>query len=134
MKQMQDRQKAEKPYGRITTEQYYSLTPMGKELHDYWMKFKPKMYEEMYQNGTLWKILKSEDSRLDEMVIELMQNGLDEPGAKEVARSEIYYGTEETAEDDEEETEQDRLNREMWEAYTETMDYLQNLRQNPKEH
>ena len=45
--EFKDRKAAEKPYGRITVEQYQHLTPMGKELHDYWRKFKKKMYKEM---------------------------------------------------------------------------------------
>ena len=62
---------------------------MGRELHDYWMNHKSKMYEELHQNGTLWEILNSESQRLHEMVIELTQQiGL--AGAMEMARSEIY--------------------------------------------
>ena len=74
----------------ITMEQYHSLSPMGVELHRYWMNFKPEMYKEMAQAGTLWEVLQSEDNRLFEMVCELMQNGLAEDQAKEVARAEIY--------------------------------------------
>ena len=72
----------------ITDKQYWDLTPMGRELHDHWMNNKPKMYQELHQNGTLWKILDSESQRLDEMVIELTQQiGL--AGAMEMARAEI---------------------------------------------
>ena len=74
----------------ITMEQYDSLTPIGREIHRYWKDFKPKMYREMYANGTLWEILSSEDKRLFEMIIDLMQQGLAEDQAKEIARSEIY--------------------------------------------
>ena len=74
----------------ITMEQYNSLPPMGKELHSYWSKWKPKMYKEMAADGTLWPTLESEGNRLNEMVIELMQNGLAEDQAKEIARAEIY--------------------------------------------
>lgn len=74
----------------ITKEQYYSLSPMGVELHDYWMKWKPEMYREMAQAGTLWPTLQSEDNRLDEMVIDLIHSGLAEDQAKEIARAEIY--------------------------------------------
>lgn len=74
----------------ITQSQYNSLSPMGVELHRYWMNFKPKMYQEMAEAGTLWQILESEDRRLDEMVIDLIHNGLAEDQAKEIARAEIY--------------------------------------------
>lgn len=71
--------------------QYYHIGVMGRELHDYWEKWKPKMYREMEQNGTLWPTLESEGTRLDDMIWELMQvHGMSEDMAKEVARAEIY--------------------------------------------
>ena len=73
----------------ITEKQYLSLTPMGRELHDYWMNYKTKMYRELHQNGTLWELLDSESQRLHQMVIDLMPE-LGIAGAKEVARAEIY--------------------------------------------
>ena len=87
--EFKDRKAAEKPYGRITVEQYQHLTPMGKELHDYWRKFKKKMYKEMADEGTLLPMLISEGERLSDLVTELTpQIGL--AGAEEMARSEIY--------------------------------------------
>ena len=74
----------------ITKEQYHSMSPMGVELHDYWMKWKPEMYKEMAAAGTLWEVLQSEDRRLDEMVIDLIHKGLAVDQAVEVARAEIY--------------------------------------------
>ena len=74
----------------ITKEQYHSMSPMGVELHDYWMKWKPEMYKEMAAAGTLWEVLQSEDRRLDEMVISLIHSGLAVDQAVEVARAEIY--------------------------------------------
>ena len=74
----------------ITKSQLSSLSPIGVELHQYWMNFKPEMYQEMAETGTLWPTLESEDNRLNEMVIDLMHSGLAEDQAKEVARAEIY--------------------------------------------
>lgn len=112
---------------RITKDQYWSLNPMARELHDYWMNFKPKMYKELADSGELLPLILREGERLDEMVIELTpQLGL--AGAKEVARAEIYDETEETEEDPEEETEQDRWNREMWENHVEMMNLLNGMR------
>ena len=102
----------------ITKEQYSSLSPMGVELHRYWMNFKPQMYKEMAEAGTLWPTLQSEDRRLDEMVIDLMHSGLAEDQAKEVARAEIYEQTEDET-DEIEETEADRRSKEMWELFLE---------------
>ena len=74
----------------ITKEQYHSMSPMGVELHDYWMKWKPEMYKEMAEAGTLWEVLQSEDNRLFDMVVDLIHSGLAEDQAKEIARAEIY--------------------------------------------
>ena len=75
----------------ITQQQYYSLTVIGKEIHDYWMNHKPKMYESMHKEGTLWETLKSEDERLFEMAWELVAcQGLRENEMMEIIRAEIY--------------------------------------------
>ena len=89
MMKFKNRALAEKPYGRITTEQYYSLNPMAKELHDYWMKFKPEMYNELANSGKLYQLILTEGNRLDQIVIDNLQT-LGEAGAKELARAEIY--------------------------------------------
>ena len=102
----------------ITKEQYNRLSFIGKEMHDYWMKWKPEMYQEMAEAGTLWEVLQSEDRRLDEMVIDLIHSGLAEDQAKEVARAEIYDQTEDET-DEIEETEADRRSQEMWELFLE---------------
>ena len=74
---------------RITKEQYWNLNPMAKELHDYWMRFKPTMYNELADSKELLPLILREGERLNDMVIELTpQLGL--AGAKEVARAEIY--------------------------------------------
>ena len=75
----------------ITEAQYNSLSPIGREIHEYWMKHKPKMYREMYNEGTLWEILSNEDKRLDEMMCDLISvNRLAEDQAREIVRAEIY--------------------------------------------
>ena len=112
---------------KINKSDYHSLNPMAKELHDYWMNFKPKMYKELADRGNLLELVQREGNRLNEMVIELTpQIGL--AGAKEVARAEIYDETdEETEEEQEEMTEQDKRNAEMWEAYVQTMEELREM-------
>ena len=100
---------------RLTREQYIHLNTMAMELHDYWMNYKPEMYNELADSGKLWPLLKTEGDRLNEMVIELTpQIGL--AGAKEMARDEIY--------NEDEEIEQDRRNRELWESYCELRSLL----------
>ena len=112
----------------LTKEQYNSLNPMATELHDYWMKFKPKMYKEMVESGVLWDLVQREGNRLNDMVIELTPKiGL--AGAKEVARAEIYDETDEPMEEDPDEmTEQDKRNQELWELHCEMMHLLNDTR------
>ena len=75
----------------ITQAQYNSLSFIGKEMHDYWMKWKPEMYQEMAQAGTLWEVLQSEDNRLYEMGADLVSvQGMAPDMAMEVVRAEIY--------------------------------------------
>lgn len=75
----------------ITQEQYNSLTFVGREIHEYWMKWKPEMYKQMHKEGTLWETLKSEDERLFEMGANLVSvQGMAPDMAMEVVRSEIY--------------------------------------------
>ena len=75
----------------ITKEQYSSLSFIGKEMHDYWMKRKPEMYLQMAQAGTLWPTLQSEDNRLYEMGADLVSvQGIAPDMAMEVVRAEIY--------------------------------------------
>ena len=75
----------------ITEKQYDSLTPIGREIHKYWKDFKPKMYQEMYKDGTLWETLSSEDKRLDEMMCAMVaEQGLAVDQAMEIVRAEIY--------------------------------------------
>lgn len=77
--------------GRITLDEYMWMSQMGKELHDYWWKHKKKMYKELADSGQLLKILKSEDERLDELVLSLIhENGLQVQQAVEIARAQIF--------------------------------------------
>ena len=74
---------------RITNEEYWNLTPMGRELHDYWMNYKTEMYNNLANSGDLLPILQSRGEWLHEIVVENLQT-LGVAGAKEVARSMIY--------------------------------------------
>ena len=74
----------------MTREQYNSLSPIGVELHRYWMTFNPEIYKKYVEAGTLLEILQSEENKLDRMVVNLIQSGLTENLAKEVAIAEIH--------------------------------------------
>lgn len=73
----------------LTWEEYTSLSTMGREMHDYWMENKPKMYRELYESGELLPILNRRGDEQDDWIRELMQNGMDLAGARELARSEF---------------------------------------------
>ena len=85
----EDRKKAMEPYGKITREEYLNLNSLAKELHDYWMNHKKKLYNSMTKEQLL-TILEEEGQRLDDLAADLIQSGMDVPGALEVVRSEIY--------------------------------------------
>ena len=73
----------------LTFEERRGIGVMGQELYEYLLNFKKDQYREMQQDGTLIPYLQKMGWELDEMVIDLMQNGMDEAGAKEVARAEF---------------------------------------------
>ena len=70
-------------------EQRRGIGVMGRELYEYLLNEKPETYSQMQQDGSLLPYLQKMGDELNEMVISLMQNGMDEAGAKEVARAEF---------------------------------------------
>ena len=73
----------------LTFEQRRGIGVMGQELYEYLLNHQKSQYVEMYQSGSLIPFLQKTGKELDDMVIKLMQNGMDEAGAKEVARAEF---------------------------------------------
>ena len=73
----------------LTREEKWTLTGLGVELYEYLRKFKPEVYRERQQDGTLLPYLQTTGEYLDDLVISLMQNGMDEAGALEVARAQF---------------------------------------------
>lgn len=73
----------------LTREEKQTLTGLGVELYEYLLNFKPDVYLARQQDGSLLEYLQRMGEELDNLVIELMQNGMDEAGAKEVARAEF---------------------------------------------
>ena len=78
--------KAPKP---LTIRQEATLSVMGRELYEYLLNEKPEQYSQMQRDGSLLPYLQRKGAELNEMVIDLMQNGMDEAGAKEAARAEF---------------------------------------------
>ena len=73
----------------LTWEQRRGIGVMGQELYEYLLNNQPERYSQIQQDKSLIPYLNKQGPELDEMVIELMQNGMDEAGAKEVARAEF---------------------------------------------
>ena len=98
----------------LSFEERQGIGVMGQELYEYLLNFKKDQYREMQQDGSLIPYLRKYGMELDDMVIELMQQdgsllpylqkmgdelndmvielmqqGLDEAGAKELARAEF---------------------------------------------
>ena len=70
-------------------EQRRGIGVMGQELYEYLLNNQPETYNQMQQDGSLIPYLQKKGTELDDMVIDLMQNGMDEAGAKELARAEF---------------------------------------------
>ena len=70
-------------------EQRRGIGVMGQELYEYLLNNQQETYSQMQQDGSLIPYLQKTGMELDEMVIDLMQNGMDEAGAKELARAEF---------------------------------------------
>ena len=73
----------------LTARQEATLSVMGRELYEYLLNEKPEQYSQMQKDGSLLPYLQRTGEDLNEMVISLMQNGMDEAGAKELARAEF---------------------------------------------
>ena len=73
----------------LTFEERQGIGVMGQELYEYLYYFKRDVYRERQQDGSLIPYLRKYGMELDEMVINLMQQGFDESGAKELARAEF---------------------------------------------
>ncbi len=74
---------------RLSFEERQGIGVMGQELYEYLYNFKRNVYRDLQQSGELIPYLRRMGKDLDEMVISLMQNGMDEAGAKEAARAEF---------------------------------------------
>ena len=74
---------------RLSFEERQGIGVMGQELYEYLYNFKRNVYRDLQQSGELIPYLRRMGKDLDEMVIRLMQNGMDEAGAKEAARAEF---------------------------------------------
>ena len=77
------------PPRELTYQERRGIGVMGEELYEYLLNNQTELYEEKLNDGSLIPYLRKMGNELDEMVIELMQNGMDEAGAKEVARAEF---------------------------------------------
>ena len=73
----------------LTARREATLSVMGWELYEYLLNEKPEQYSEMQKDGSLLPYLQRTGEELDNLVIDLMQNGMDEAGAKELARAEF---------------------------------------------
>lgn len=73
----------------LTFEERRGIGVMGQELYEYLLNNRKEQYSQMQQEGSLIPYLQKMGWELDEMVIDAMQNGMDEAGAKELARAEF---------------------------------------------
>ena len=74
----------------LTKEQTQELGIMGLDQNDYWRKYLPKMYKSLAESGELFPLLKRRNDRMEEMMQDLMNQGLYENEAREYI-NEIMY-------------------------------------------
>ena len=74
----------------LAKEQRNQLGILGIEQDDYWQKYLPKMYKRMAENGTLFQSLLYRNNEMEEMMQDLMGQGLYENEAREYV-NEIMY-------------------------------------------
>lgn len=111
-------------YGRLTREEYYSLTQEGMEQADYWQKYLPTMYNEMADEGSLLERLRMRGERLHEEMQDLMGQGLNELEAREFIKQTIYELPPETKKRAPRRTKQEKAQDEVYEAAMEAMRLL----------
>ena len=74
----------------LTKEQRNQLGILGIEQDDYWRKYLPKMYKSKAEDGTLFQSLLYRNNEMEEMMQDLMSQGLYENEAREYV-NEIMY-------------------------------------------
>lgn len=74
----------------LTKEQRLSLSIQGKKLEEFWRTEKPKMYKSLYEEGSLYRILKKQGDRYEEMMIDMIRDGIPPNQAEEVVNYELY--------------------------------------------
>ena len=76
----------------LTKEQEKELGSLGWEQNEYWRKYCPKMYKNLAESGDLFRLLKHRDEQMEEMMQDLMNQGLYENEARDFV-NEIMYDT-----------------------------------------
>ena len=74
----------------LTKEQESELGSLGWEQNEYWRKYLPKMYKAKAEDGTLFQSLKERNDWMEQMMQDLMSQGLYENEAREYV-NEIMY-------------------------------------------
>lgn len=74
----------------LTKEQESALGLLGMEQEEYWRENLPKMYKNMAEKGTLFPRLKARNDRMQERMVDLMNQGLQEFEAREFINEMMY--------------------------------------------
>lgn len=74
----------------LTKEQRSQLGSLGLEQDDYWRKYLPKMYKSKAEDGTLFQSLLYRNNEMEEMMQDLMSQGLYENEAREFINEMMY--------------------------------------------
>ena len=74
----------------LTKEQRNQLGSLGLEQDDYWRKYLPKMYKSKAEDGTLFQSLLYRNNEMEEMMQDLMSQGLYENEEREFINEMMY--------------------------------------------
>ena len=86
---------------RLTQEQFNSLCHEGRLLHNYWRQWNQNLYNQAWEDGSLYEMVNAKGEQLQEEMDDLVNRGLTEAEAREIVWEEIYQNREpERAEND----------------------------------
>ena len=74
----------------LTKEQRNQLGSLGLEQEEYWRKYLPKFYKTKAEDGTLFQSLLYRNNEMEEMMQNLMAQGLYENEAREYVNEMMY--------------------------------------------
>lgn len=84
-------EKRESPFHMKLKLDRSKLSPLGRELENYWRTCLPKLYADLVRTNDLMEALLVRSEYLDAVLVDLVQQGFNEFEAREVMKHEFYF-------------------------------------------